>query len=141
MTHELKPGHSPLSYDLRESRVADGDVQAGDAVTFGTDGVMEQAEDGEFNGIAAHDGDNNGLGNANVLQGVVVANVAADVDAGNRLDTSATAGELAEVDGGPVLALSDEGGTWHGSQKTYSVPEGYAVVYTASGPSAHDTGA
>ena len=61
-------------------------------------------------GVAMEDIDNEEYGTI-LLSGGVIANVAADVSAGERLDVSAVAGQADTADGGPLLALSDEGGT------------------------------
>ena len=61
-------------------------------------------------GVASQDIDNGDRGTI-VLSGPVIANVADNVNAGERLNTSATAGQLASEDDGPALALSDEDGT------------------------------
>lgn len=142
----LNPGDPALGGGLTESRPDDGTVSAGDAVAF-ANGEMSPAADGEdFAGIARHDADNGGRGNVALLSGVTIANVHTDdpdgaVVEGALLSLSPTAGELyrdyeTDVDGnvtgynpGPVLALSDEGGTWHGEGRTYDAPDGYAVVY------------
>lgn len=126
----LFPGDPVLEGDVAESRPGASDsVSAGDAVALGA-GEMAQAGDTDaFGGVARHDEPNDGRGNANILTGAVVANVADGTAEGDRLGTSATAGELAAEAGGPVLALSAEGGTWHSDEQTYDVPAGYAVVY------------
>jgi hypothetical protein len=140
----------PVSGDAAET------VAAGDAVAFDADGMALAGEGDAVGGIARYDGTNDGRGTAAVLSGVVVANVHTDdpdgaVVAGSTLSPSPTAGELSrayvteeeettEDDGtvttetittyldGPVLALSDEGGIWHGEEGTYDAPDGAAVV-------------
>lgn len=127
----LEAGDPVFGDSVHESRNGTSSVTAGDAVAL-SNGEMSPADSGngdEFGGVASHDHDNGGRGNSNILCGGVVANVAAGVTEGTRLGVSATAGELAATSGGPVTALSDEGGTWHGSGNTYDVPDGFAVVY------------
>lgn len=142
----LKPGEPVLSDGILESRAGTDAVAAGDAVTFSGGEMSPAADTDDFSGIACHDADNNGYGNSALLRGVTVANVnTTDADGavveGALLSLSPTAGELyrsynTDVDGnvtgynpGPVLALSDEGGTWHSEEETYDVPDGYAVIY------------
>lgn len=142
----LEPGDPALSGDLSESRPGTDAVAAGDAVTFGNGEMSPATDTDDFGGIARHDANNGGYGNSSILKGVVLANVNTDdadgaVVEGALLSPSPSAGELyrsynTDVDGnvtgynaGPVLALSDEGGTWHGAEQTYDVPAGYAVVY------------
>lgn len=127
----VEAGEPVLGYELSESRDGDTSVSAGDAVAL-SGGDMSAANSGngdEFAGVARHDEDNGGLGNTNILTGAVVANVASGTAEGDRLDVSTTAGELAASSGGPAVALCGEGGTWHGADGTYDVPDGYAVVY------------
>lgn len=127
MPHE--PGEPALSGEISESRPGTAAVNAGDAVVLAA-GEMDQAVGtDDFGGIARHDANNSGTGNSNILSGVVLANVAAGTAEGARLNTSATAGELAAEADGPILALSAEGGTWHGQNQTYTAPAGYAFVH------------
>lgn len=132
----IKPGKPVLPGDVSETRSAADGVEAGDAVMINADGDMAAAdtEAGELAGVARHDGDNEGRGNALHIEGAIVAAVADGVSEGERLGagnaTGGTTGVLAASGGGPALALSDEGGTWHGNEdlNTYDVPAGYAVV-------------
>lgn len=123
----LEAGETVFSGDVQESRPHPDGVSAGDAVAL-TNGTTEQAdtEANDLGGIA-------GEGDTVVLSGLVVANVAAGVTEGARLNagnaTDGTVGALDADAAGPAVALSAEGGTWHGAAGTYDVPDGYAVVY------------
>jgi hypothetical protein len=130
----LKPGNPVLAGDISETRpAASDDIEAGDAVAL-ADGEMTHGEGGEaddvLGGIARHDGDNDGRGNANHLSGAIVANVEDGVSEGERLDLGGDGALTAAADG-PAIALSDEGGTWHGVDdiNAYDLPDGYAVVH------------
>lgn len=143
----IEPGDPLLSGELTESRPGTAAVAAGDAVTLAGGEMAPATDTDSFGGIALHDANNGGLGNSALLKGVVLANVnTTDADGavieGVLLTPSPTAGELYRpysVDGttgeaiydqpGTVLALSDEGGTWHGENQTYDIPAGYAAVY------------
>lgn len=146
----LHPGDPVLGGETTETRGATADVAAGDAVTIAGGSMSPGTDTDEFAGIARHGADNAGHGNAVVLRGAVLANVSTTdpdgaVTEGALLSLSPDAGALyraysTDVDGnpvydqpGPVLALSDEGGRWHGvpggPDRTYNVPDGYAVVY------------
>lgn len=132
----LFPGDPVLSGDIAESRPGTDSVSAGDAVTLGNNEMAPGTDTDEFGGVARFDEPNDGRGNANLLTATVVANVADGVAEGDSLSLSPTAGELyveTDIDEnpvpGPVLALSDEGGTWHSEEQTYDVPAGYAVVH------------
>lgn len=127
MPHE--PGEPALSGDISVSRPGAAAVAAGDAVALAGGEMVQATGTDDFGGIARHDANNGGYGNSNILSGVVLANVAAGTAEGARLNTSATAGELAAEANGPVLALSAEGGTWHGEEQTYTAPAGYAYVH------------
>jgi hypothetical protein len=103
-------------------------VEAGSALTAGDAVAIDQgATEGRFPvvvplqddttpdtdqeaGVITTDVDSGDTGEA-VLDGPVIANVAADINQGERLGASATAGQLASEDDGPILALSGEGGT------------------------------
>lgn len=101
----------------------DESTEPGDAVTI-DDGDLEPAGDtDDLTGIRAR-GLEAGADYSVVLDGVVIANVATGVEAGDDLDTSATAGQLEASSGGPVHALSDEGGEWKGAQ----LPDNAAAV-------------
>ena len=118
MPHELGdqtgPGDHALTYE------GDGSADAGDSVAI--DQASGQASptnsgdtDGseEFAGVAHFDFGSAG-DEENVLVHAptgVIANVASGVSAGERLGPSTTAGQLDSSAGGPVLAVSDEGGT------------------------------
>ena len=98
------------------------DISAGDAVAIdqsegddryppGAQALDDTSPDvDQVAGVASQDIDNGDRG-AIVLSGPVIANVASDVDAGERLGTGTTAGQFVSEDDGLVLALSDEGGT------------------------------
>ena len=102
---------------------ADESTSVGDAVTI-DDGDLEPTGDtDDLTGIRAR-GLEAGADYSVVVSGVVIANVATGVSAGDDLDTSATAGQLAAESGGPVHALSDEGGTWKGAD----LPDNAAAV-------------
>jgi hypothetical protein len=123
----LEAGHVVFGGDIQESRPKGTNVEAGDAVALsGGESVEADTEANEFAGVA-------GETETVLLNGGVVANVAAGVAEGSRLGagnaTGGTTGALIAESGGPAVALSDEGGTWHGSNQTYDVPDGYAVVY------------
>lgn len=107
------PGDSSITHE------GDGSASAGDALAIDqSSGQLSQTNSGdtdgseEFAGVATRDfgdaGDNEHL--VTEAPTGIVANVASGVSAGERLDASATAGQLAASSGGPVLALSDEGG-------------------------------
>lgn len=142
----IEPGEPLLSGELTESRPGTTAVNAGDAVTLAGGEMAPAADTDSFGGIAIHDDTNGGFGNSALLKGVVLANVNTTdangaVVEGTLLTPSPTAGELyrdysLDANGNPVydqtgtvLALTDEGGTWHGANQTYNVPAGYAVVY------------
>ena len=127
----VKPGKPVLAGDVTETRPAADGVEAGDPVSINANGEMDTLDE-ELAGVARHDGDNDGRGNAMHLSGAIVAAVADGVEDGDRLAPGAegAAGTLVTSSGGPVLALSDEGGTWHGEGiNAYDVPDGYAVVH------------
>jgi hypothetical protein len=112
--------------------VSDGTPTAGDAVAIDqSNGKQTQANSGdtgageEFAGAAVQDHGEDGDKETIVLSGAVIMNVANSVSAGNRLDVSATDGQLAASSGGPALALSDAGGTWQGA----SLGSNEAAVY------------
>ena len=98
------------------------DISAGDAVAIdqsaddGRHPPAAQAQDdttpdvNQLAAIANADIDNGERGTV-TISGPVVANVADDVNAGERLAPSAVAGQLDTEDDGHALALSDEGGT------------------------------
>lgn len=115
-----------------QGHTTDGTPTAGDAVAIDqSNGKQTQANSGdtgageEFAGAATEDHGADGDEENLVLSGVVIMNVASGVSAGNRLDTSATDGQLAASSGGPALALSDEGGSWKGE----SLGANEAAVY------------
>lgn len=113
----------------------DGTPTAGDAVAIdqSTDSPnkVTPANSGdtgageEFAGAAVEDHGADGDEETVVLSGVVIMNVATGVSAGNRLDVSATDGQLAASSGGPGLALCDEGGSYEGE----SLGSNEAAVY------------
>jgi hypothetical protein len=108
-----------------ETHTTDGTPTAGDAVAIdqGTNSPnkVTQANSGdtgageELAGAAPEDHGSDGDTDSVVHRGVVIMNVAGGVSAGNRLDVSATDGQLAASSGGPALAVSDEGGEWKGA--------------------------
>ena len=102
----------------------DESTEAGDAVTVDGDGNLAPAGDGDelFGGRTRNRQSNEVASVAH--DGVIVLRVAGDVSAGDGLDTSVEAGELAVEAGGPALALSDEGGEYRGA----SIPDGHAAV-------------
>lgn len=99
---------------------SDGQAKAGDTDTAAID---------QLAGVAAEDFGDAGDGEAIVLDGVVIAVVDTGVTAGARLGlgnaTGTTTGTLIDADGGPALALSDEGGVYKG----YDLPAGAAAVH------------
>lgn len=127
------PGETVFPGDDTHTQEADGSASAGDALAIDqSSGKATQGQDDttpdidQFAGVAPADFGEDGDKETIVRHGAPVAKVAADISAGERLDLSATAGELASTDGGPVLALSDEGGE-HPTTGV-SIPDGYAVV-------------
>lgn len=102
---------------------SDGTASAGDALAIdqSTDKKLTQANSGdtdageEFAGVAVEDHGADGDEETLLVGGAVIANVASSVVGGDRLDVSATDGQLAESSGGPVLALSDAGGSYKGA--------------------------
>jgi|AntDeeMinimDraft_5_1070356.scaffolds.fasta_scaffold13216_2 hypothetical protein len=106
-----------------ETITTDGTPTAGDAVAIdqGTDKKATPTNSGdtgggeEFAGAAVEDHGADGEEETIVLSGRVVMNVASGVTAGDRVDVSATDGQLAASSGGPGLLLSDEGGTYKGA--------------------------
>jgi hypothetical protein len=118
-----------------ETFTNDGTVATGDAVAIdqgASGGDITAANSGdtgtgeEFAGVCIDDGGGSDGDTAEVaLGGRVIANVASGVSGGNRADVSATDGELGASSGGPVLLLSDEGGTWKGA----SLGAGEGAVY------------
>lgn len=116
-----------------ETITTDGTPTAGDAVAIdqSTDKKVTPANSGdtgageEFAGAAVEDHGADGDEETVALSGRVVMNVASGVVCGNRLDVSATDGQLAASSGGPALALCDAGGTYKGE----SLGANEAVVY------------
>lgn len=116
-----------------ETITTDGTPTAGDAVAIdqSTDKKVTQANSGdtgageEFAGAAVEDHGSDGDEETIVLSGRVVMNVASGLSCGNRVDVSATDGQLAASSGGPGLLLSDEGGSYKGA----SLGSNEAVVY------------
>jgi hypothetical protein len=118
-----------------ETFTNDGTVSTGDAVAIdqSTDGEDITAtnsgdtdEGEEFAGICVDDGGGSDGDTAVVaLGGRVIGNVASGVAGGNRAGVSGTDGQLAASSGGPVLLLSDEGGSWKGA----SLGSNEAAVY------------
>lgn len=111
----------------------DGTASAGDALAIdqSTDKKVTQANSGdtdageEFAGAAVDDHGSDGDEETLVVSGAVIMNVASSVVCGDRLDVSATDGQLAESSGGPALALSDAGGSYKGA----SLGSNEAAVY------------
>jgi len=107
-----------------ETFTNDGTVAKGDAVAIdqsASGGDITAANSGdtgtgeEFAGVCINDGGGTDGDTVTVaLSGRVLANVASGVSGGNRGDVSATDGEIGASSGGPVLFLSDEGGSWKG---------------------------
>ena len=123
----IEPGEAVLAGETAETRPKDDGVAAGDAVALaGKTAAAVDTEANEFGGIA-------GETDRVILDGVVCAAVEAGATEGSRLGggnaTGGTTGQLIAEAGGPALALSDEGGTWHSTEGTYDVPDGYAVVH------------
>jgi hypothetical protein len=116
-----------------ETITTDGTPTAGDAVAIdqSTDKKTTQTNSGdtgageEFAGAAVEDHGSDGDEETIVLSGRVVMNVASGVTAGDRVDVSATDGQLSASSGGPGLLLCDEGGTYKG----HSLGSNEAVVY------------
>lgn len=114
---------------------SDGTPSAGDALAVdqstNSPNKLTQTNSGdtgageEFAGAAVEDHGSDGDHESLVLSGVVIMNVASGISAGNRLDVSATNGQLAASSGGPALALCDEGGTYKGE----SLGANEAAVY------------
>lgn len=110
------PGHN------NERITGDGTASAGDAVAIDqANGKATQGNSGDvdldqFAGVAEDDFGSDGDGEtvATRASNGIVANVAGGVSAGERLGLSATDGQLAESGGGPVLAITDEGGSYKG---------------------------
>ena len=108
-----------------ETFTNDGTVSTGDAVAIdqsASGGDITATNSGdtgageEFAGVCVDDGGGTDGDTAVVaLGGRVIANVASSVAAGDRGDVSATDGQIGASSGGPVLFLSDEGGTWKGA--------------------------
>jgi hypothetical protein len=119
--------------DDTETITTDGTPTAGDAVAIdqSTDKKVTQANSGdtgageEFGGAAVEDHGSDGDEETIVLSGRVVMNVASGVTEGDRVDVSATDGQLAASSGGPGLLLCDEGGSYKGA----SLGANEAVVY------------
>jgi len=82
-------GRFPVAVPLQDDTTPDTDQEAGVVTTDVASGDTGEA----------------------VLDGPVVANVAAGVSQGNRLGAGVTAGQYAIEDDGDVLALSGAGGT------------------------------
>lgn len=129
----LKPGQSVLDGgDVSETRApAGGTIVAGTPVMLDGNGEMAgvDTESGDLYGVALHDDENDGRGNACGLEGPYVVAAASGVAAGNHVNggnaTGGSTGQVIAESGGPAKALSDTGGTWQG----YTVPDGHAVVY------------
>lgn len=106
-----------------ETFTGDGSASAGDALAINqSSGKLDQADSNdtdvdEFAGIATEDFGSDGDEETFAKGGDWIAHVDSGVSAGERLgvpDSSLAgeqAGQLATEAGGPVLALSDEGGT------------------------------
>lgn len=113
----------------------DGTVTAGQAVAIDQSdgqakpGDTDTAAIDQFAGIATEDFGDAGDSETIALSGVYIAVVDSGVTAGARLDlgnaTGTTTGTLIDADGGPALALSDEGGTYKGAD----LATGEAAVY------------
>lgn len=108
------PGDHAITY------TGDGSASAGDAVAIdqssGKASQTNSADTGgseEFAGVTREDFGADGATESIVTEAPtgIIVNCASGVAAGDRLDVSATAGQLASSSGGPVLAISDEGGT------------------------------
>lgn len=135
---QLEPGDDGLGgVSRRETRAGDGTAVAGDALAINqtsgeaSPGDASVADESEFAGIALEDFDAAGDDESVSISDVTVANVAAGVAAGQRLDLVDTSvagapgeGTLIGAAGGPVLALSNEGGEYRGR----TIPAGFAVV-------------
>jgi hypothetical protein len=127
---------SAPSYE--ETHTTDGTPTAGDAVAIDQStndpNKVTQANSGdtdageELAAIAPEDHGADGHTETVVHMGVVIANVASAVVAGNRLSTSATDGQLAASSGGEALALSDAGGSWRG----HSLGSNEAAVFVGA---------
>jgi hypothetical protein len=118
----LAAGEAVMAGDIQETVAHGTGVEAGDAVAIsGGEAVAANTEANDLAGVASESGD------TVVIHGVAVAAVASGVAQGAALTagnaTGTSDGQLIAGDG-RGLALSGEGGTWHGM----AVPDGYAVV-------------
>lgn len=127
------PGQS-VHGGMAVTLAGDGSPARGDAVAIASGQVTQAFDDGttvnpavgvmsDTNDPAA---DNDAGDNVSVeLAGVVIANVASGITAGEQLGASGTNnGELA-AGSDDIFALSDEGGTYQGA----SLDAGYAAVH------------
>lgn len=113
----------------------DDDVEGGDVAAIGADGNLAPADSESHDAHLGVVGRGIKAGNERTVtwHGRVVAAVEDAVDEGDALDigdaTGTTTGEFIADADGPVLALSDEGGTYRGDGGAgMDVPDGYAVV-------------
>lgn len=124
------PGQTIYSYDRRATFVSDGTGAPGDFVKLGDDGQVSTSDgttDIGVTGVLSDSKDNlegfeAGDKVSVTIGGVVVANVADAVVAGNGIGASATEGEGA-AGGTEAEAFSDAGGEFNGP-----IPDGYAAV-------------
>lgn len=124
-------------YELGDPVFSDGDVLtlesdglgvAGDAVTI-SDGQVTPtvAEDDDFIGCLYEDAPDAGEGVSVNLQGIVVANVASGVAAGDTLVATTTEGQLVASAAGTTQAV-DEGGT-----ASYTLAMAHPIALTDAG--------
>jgi len=98
---------------------SDGNTSAGEAVAIAT-GEIEPADSDAGHALLGVRSSNRPADDTEGVhvRGIVIAQVAAGVTAGEDLDvgnaTDGTVGKLAQSSGGPAHALSDEGGTYKG---------------------------
>lgn len=104
---------------------SDADTTAGQAVTLSS-GDLAAADSTNSDALVGIRSSNRMAGDTApvVVGGITVANVGTNATAGLELDVGTTAGELVETAGGPVVALTDEAGTWKGA----ALPAGTAAV-------------
>lgn len=117
----LEAGEVIFGNETAESRPRADGVNNGAAVTLSAGDMADvDTDSNELCGIC---GESDRL----ILDGVVVA-AASGVSEGERVDggntTNGTVGQFETSSGGPGIALSAVGGTYHGE----SVPAGHAVI-------------
>ena len=113
--------HTGLGEKAAETVEANSAIAAGDVVAI-NQGAADQrfkladpatsgtADIDQVFGVATEDIAAGERGTV-LVSGSIIASVDSDVSQGARLAAGTTAGQLADGDGAPVLALSNEGGT------------------------------